>query len=80
MTEEQADILAAYWNSVRQYVADINIKMDSVIGKITINEETNPMLNQLKNIATKIDRIYDLMDTLTANYPEGGIGLKVITA
>lgn len=80
MTEEQADILAAYWNSVRQYVADINIKMDSVIGKITINEENNPMLNQLKNIATKIDRIYDLMDTLTANYPEGGIGLKVITA
>lgn len=80
MTEEQADILAAYWNSVRQYVADINIKMDSVIGKITINEENNPMLNQLKNIATKIDRVYDLMDTLTANYPEGGIGLKVITA
>lgn len=80
MTEEQADILAAYWNSVRQYVADINIKMDSIIGKITINEENNPMLNQLKNIATKIDRVYDLMDTLTANYPEGGIGLKVITA
>lgn len=78
MTEEQADILAAYWNSVRQYVANIDTKISTVIDKISISDSNNPTVEQLKIIARQTTGIYDLLDRMTGNYPQGGIGLKVV--
>ena len=78
MTEEQADILASYWNSVRQYVANIDTKISTVIERITISDSNNPTVEQLKVIARQTTGIYDLLDRMTGNYPQGGIGLKVV--
>ena len=78
MTEEQADILASYWNSVRQYVANIDTKISTVIERITISDSNNPAMEQLKVIARQTTGIYDLLDRMTGNYPQGGIGLKVV--
>ena len=78
MTEEQADILASYWNSVRQYVANIDTKINTVIERITISDSNNPTVEQLKVIARQTTGIYDLLDRMTGNYPQGGIGLKVV--
>ena len=78
MTEEQADILASYWNSVRQYVANIDTKISTVIERITISDSNNPAVEQLKVIARQTTGIYDLLDRMTGNYPQGGIGLKVV--
>ena len=78
MTEEQADILAAYWNSVRQYTASIDEKMSSIIQGLNFNDEANPMISQLKIIARQTNNIYDLLDGLTASYPNGGRGFKII--
>ena len=78
MTEEQADILASYWNSVRQYVANIDTKISTVIERITISDSNNPTIEQLKVIARQTTGIYDLLDRMTGNYPQGGIGLKVV--
>lgn len=78
MTEEQADILAAYWNSVRQYTASIDEKMSSIIQGLNFNDEANPVISQLKIIARQTNNIYDLLDGLTASYPNGGRGFKII--
>ena len=78
MTEEQADILAAYWNSVRQYTASIDEKISSVIQGLNFNNEANPVISQLKIIARQTNNIYDLLDGLTASYPNGGRGFKII--
>ena len=78
MTEEQADILAAYWNSVRQYTASIDEKMSGIIQGLNFNNEANPVISQLKIIARQTNNIYDLLDGLTASYPNGGRGFKII--
>ena len=78
MTEEQADILAAYWNSVRQYTASIDEKISSIIHGLNFNDEANPMISQLKIIARQTNNIYDLLDGLTASYPNGGRGFKIV--
>ena len=78
MTEEQADILAAYWNSVRQYTASIDEKISSIIHGLNFNDEANPMISQLKIIARQTNNIYELLDGLTASYPNGGRGFKIV--
>ena len=78
MTEEQADILAAYWNSVRQYTASIDEKISSIIPGLNFNDEANPMISQLKIIASQTNSIYELLDGLTASYPNGGRGFKIV--
>lgn len=78
MTEEQAEILASYWNSVRQYVANIDTKISTIIDKISLSYSENPTVEQLKIIAKQTTGIYDLLDRMTGNYPQGGIGLKVV--
>ena len=37
ITEEQADVLASYWNAVRGYTASIDFKMDTVISLLSPN-------------------------------------------
>jgi len=48
ITEDQADILAAYWNSVRGYTASIDSKMDLILANMGAGAEENPMLEQIR--------------------------------
>lgn len=80
ITEEQADILAAYWNSVRFYVANMDTTLTQLANHIMGNTEVeNPQLAQLKIIASQTTAINNLLGSLTAKHPTmAGYGLKVI--
>jgi hypothetical protein len=80
MTEEQANILEAYWNSVRMYTANIDMNVARIAEMIGVGGPTsNPMLTQLQTIATNtgyIPRIYDMLNGTRRNL---GNGLGFIT-
>lgn len=75
ITAEQADILAAYWNSVRFYMASVDQKFDIPLSTfMTDDTSVNPVLRELKNIATRTNDIYKLLDGVTTR----GEGIKVL--
>lgn len=80
ITEEQADILAAYWNSVRFYVANMDTTLSQLANHIMGNNDAeNPQLAQLRIIAQQTTAINNLLSGLTAKHPTmAGYGLKVI--
>lgn len=81
MTEEQADILAAYWNSVRMYVASMDVNVAAIANALGIGEgspNANPMLQQLTNIARDTSRIYTLIDSVVLpGHSKGRSGIKI---
>ena len=79
MTEEQGDILASYWNSVRLYVASIDSNVALIATALGLGNNgvnTNPMLVQLQSISRNTSQIYTLLSSLTGNGPAAR-GLRV---
>lgn len=71
ITEDQADILAAYLNSIRLYVS----QNTDYLSKIAANYDTsaeNPMLPQLRIVAQQTTAINELLQSVSMN---GGNGL-----
>lgn len=66
MTEETADILAAYLNSVRFYVADNNQLLQNLYNVMAIDNDANPMLQQLKIIAAQTTAIHNVFDSVVS--------------
>ena len=78
MSEQQADILTAYWNSVRGYTASIDSKMDLVLANLGAGAEENPVLEQMRLVAKNTSAINTLLNSLVkGGHPQGGQGLKV---
>lgn len=81
ITEDQADVLASYWNSVRGYTADTNAKVTELAAKLFSDDTTtNPMLSQLLTIAEQTRAIRDLFDSVVGHGNGGthsGAYLKV---
>ena len=79
MTEEQANILEAYWNSVRMYTASIDMNVARIaetLGAGGVN--TNPQLQQLSLIAANTAATQQLLQSVTkSGHAEGGAGIKV---
>lgn len=62
VTEETAEILAAYLNSIRYYVVDNNNKLTQVANILQDNTGmANPMLAELRSIAQRADDIYNFL-------------------
>lgn len=78
MSEQQSEILTAYWNSVRGYTASIDSKMDLVLANLGAGAEENPMLEQMRLVAKNTSAINTLLSSLVkGGHPQGGQGLKV---
>lgn len=78
MSEQQAEILTAYWNSVRGYTASIDSKMNLVLENLGTGTEDNPMLEQMRLVAKNTSAINTLLSSLVkGGHPQGGQGLKV---
>ena len=79
ITEEQANILEAYWNSVRMYTASIDMnvaRIADILGAGGVN--TNPQLQQLQVIANNTQAMYQLLQSTTkSGHSQGGYGFKV---
>lgn len=76
MTEEQADILAAYWNSVRLDVSDIRSRLENYMNKMFDNEK-NPMLSSLQAVADRANDIHQLLKRVSGASIDGD-GIRVI--
>lgn len=78
ITSDQAEILSAYWNSVRGYTASIDSKMDLVLANLSAGSEENPMLEQMRLVAKNTIAINTLLNSLVkGGHSQGGVGLKV---
>lgn len=69
MNEQQAEILTAYWNSVRGYTASIDSKMDLVLANMGVGAENNPMLDQLIAQTSVLNNIYSFLQSMTTAAP-----------
>ena len=80
ITEQQADILASYLNSIRFIVADSNAQLKMLVAAQTmsVDRSENPLVGHLKTIANNIKMVYTLIDGMTASHPNGGRGVKVV--
>lgn len=76
ITEEQADVLEAYWNDVRMSTKNMEGFVGSIANILRSNDvNTNPMLGQLTLIANRTDNINRLLDSVVVN--EGsGMGIR----
>lgn len=77
ITEQQAEVLAAYWNASRQSLANIDDKIGTILNKLTLFAEDNPIISQLKIIAKNTGNLYMLIDGMTTSFHGGGRALKV---
>ena len=69
ITEQQAEILTAYWNSVRGYTASIDSKMDLILANMGVGSENNPMLDQLIAQTSVLNNIYTFLKSMTTSAP-----------
>ena len=69
MSEQQAEILSAYWNSVRGYTASIDSKMDLILANMGVGSENNPMLDQLIAQTSVLNNIYSFLKSMTTSSP-----------
>ena len=67
ITEDQADVLAAYWNASRMSLSSIDSKMDLILANMGVSSDTenNPMLVQLRTQTGYIKTIMDIMEGTT---------------
>jgi hypothetical protein len=79
ISEETADVLAGYLNSIRFFVADSNTQLKSLVAAQGIDTDTpNPMLSQLLVIAEQTRAIRDLFDSVVVGgHKMGRSGIKV---
>lgn len=69
MSEETADVLAGYWNSVRQYTANIDLTTMDIRNILQTN--FNPMLQQVSIIANNMIALRSLMESTAINNGQG---------
>lgn len=76
MTEEQANILEAYWNSVRGYTANIDMNVSRIAQILGAGgDNTNPQIVYLESIANRTASIDNILhDVWKGGHPQGGGG------
>lgn len=78
ITEATADVISSYMSSVRLLVADNNSKLTEVIDKLFGNDSNiNPMLEQLKLIATNTSAIQRIFSGVV-NAGETYVNVKLV--
>lgn len=78
VTEETAQIIEAYLNSIRFFVAEQNTYLSQIASALGNTEVENPMVGQLRIIAQQTTAINTLLQSLTkGGHSLGGVGLKV---
>lgn len=79
ITEDTAQILAAYLNSLRFFVSDNNTVLKQLRDYVMNNDErSNPMLSHLRIIREQTTAIKELLNSVTTNDPESkGYGIRV---
>jgi hypothetical protein len=80
MTEDQAEILASYWNSCRFLLSNIDTTLTRLANAtLNANEASNPVVSSLKEQTGLIRTIRDMFSSVIdhGNSPHNGAYLKV---
>ena len=78
LSEETGQILESYLNSVRFYVAEQNTLLQNIAASLGASNVENPMVEQLKIIASQTTAINNLLQGCTkGGHRLGGMGLKI---
>lgn len=79
VTEDTAQIIEGYLNSIRFFSAEKYRILSEFISSFSNQEIENPIVSQLKIIATQTANIYELLrDLIAPHNTQDGRGLKVI--
>lgn len=79
ITENQADILASYLNTIRFFVAEQNSYLQDIAMAQGVSQGNNPIVEQLRVVAEQTSAIHELLDSLLVPHPtQSGRGLKVV--
>lgn len=78
ITEDQADILASYLNSIRFFVAEQTEYLKAMADSYNNIDAPNPMLTELRIVADNTTAMRSLFESLLSPHNQGGMGLKVI--
>lgn len=79
ITETQADEISAYLNSIRFFISQQNDTLLNLAQKVlSVNDAENPIVAQLRIIATQTTAINELLNSLTTPFGGGGRGFKVV--
>lgn len=79
ITEETAQIIEGYLNSIRFFVSEKYNILSNFVSSFTNTEMENPIISQLKIIAVQTTSINTLLNSLTAPHPtQDGFGIKVV--
>lgn len=78
VSESTAQIIEAYLNSIRFFVAEQNTYLSQIASSFSNTEIENPMVSQLKIIASQTTAINELLNSLTSGgHSMGGRGFRV---
>lgn len=78
VTEETAQIIEAYLNSIRFFVAEQTTYLSQIASSFGNTEMENPMVGQLRIIASQTTAINELLNSLTSGgHSMGGRGFRV---
>ncbi len=77
ITEDQADILAAYWNAVRFDVSAIRQKFDDYTSKM-LDNDANPMVVAIKAQTAIVSTIQELLTSSLSDAEATAIRVKVL--
>ena len=64
-------MLAAYFNAIRGYTANIDAKMDSVVASLDTPNSDNPVLNELRRHTAAIESIRSMLDDAMSTSTRG---------
>lgn len=79
ITETQAEEISAYLNSIRFFISQQNDTLLNLAQRVlSVNDAENPIVAQLRIIATQTTAINELLNSLTTPFGGGGRGFKVV--
>lgn len=77
ITENTAEIIASYLDSIRFYVADSNLKITQLAALASADPKVNPILFELQSQTGFLMEIRDMFNSvLKAGHSKGGFGVK----
>ena len=78
LSEQTGAIIASYLNSIRFYVAEQNTLLQNIAASLGASNADNPMVEQLKIIASQTTAINTLLQScIRGGHRLGGTGLKI---
>lgn len=79
ITDTQAEEISAYLNSIRFFISQQNDTLLNLAQRVlSVNDAENPIVAQLRIIATQTTAINELLNSLTTPFGGGGRGFKVV--